>query len=933
VSTLDCGPKVAGARRPARSEIDDDELLEATGRSMWLEVEVDGYPPLRVRLTHIGPWGARAVVPPDSPWTPAVGEDLRNVRIDAPEFDRTFAHARVSGCEPGDGGTTIDVRIEPESGTGVLWALYDQTRSGAGSRAARPPKGWRPPKVPARGHYTEAARLERLDWISEQTGADTAAIRATSLDATTLTSNVENFVAGVEVPVGLAGPLWFNGEHVQGLVTAPFATTEGALVASATRGATALSRAGGVTTRVVRQRMTRAPVFVFAEAHAAATFGRWILDHLDDVRREVQNVSNWVNLIDVDPLQIGNQVHVRFLYETGDAAGQNMTTTCTWRACQWMRARMETLGLPVGRLLIDANVSGDKKANYMSFIAGRGIRVIAECFIDGQTLVDVLKVTPEEMEMGVSAFMAGTLQIGALGFDINIANTVAAIFTATGQDIACTHESSLGILTVRAQDGGLYAAMTLPALIVGTVGGGTALPQQRAYLELMGCAGTGKVRRLAEIVAGYALSLDLSTLAAVVSGQFADSHERLGRNRPVEWFTREDLTPALLEPIMARHFADDELTVTGVRDKSLALGSSIISELTAQKAMRKLVGFVPLEVDVERTAGGERITEVLDVVVKSKPLGDEVALMLAQLASRCGGAVSSEYARWQQYLGFNQTHRKELHLASGQDPALTRIMPRVFGTVQDPAREVYLLVTETLDDTCVLKDTADDVSGWELHHLETAVRDLALAHSVWLDRTDELVASDWMGPVPTATLATEMMPLWSALAYHGRDEFPEWFVDDDLKALLKVIEAIPRWWDELEAMPHTLIHNDFNPRNICLRPDDGATGLRLVAYDWELATVHVPQRDLAELLTFTLPPDADLATVDHLVEVHRSTLEAASGRDLDRAQWRRGYRLSLLDFMVQRLTMYVMAHTFRDYRFLERVVATTRALVTMERSR
>ena len=211
------------------------------------------------------------------------------------------------------------------------------------------------------------------------------------------------------------------------------------------------------------------------------------------------------------------------------------------------------------------------------------------------------------------------------------------------------------------------------------------------------------------------------------------------------------------------------------------------------------------------------------------------------------------------------------------------------------------------------------------------MRGISGAHAVWLDRVDELRCSDWLGPVPSAALAADMIPLWEALADHARNEFPEWFDDEDLQALRRSIRDIPRWWRELEAMPRTLIHNDFNPRNICLRVDPDAAGdLRLVAYDWELATIHVPQRDLAELLAFALTSPIDPATVDHLVELHRTALESESGRPLDPIEWRRGFALSLRDFMVQRVTLYLMGHTFRDYRFLGRVLETTRALLATE---
>ncbi len=183
----------------------------------------------------------------------------------------------------------------------------------------------------------------------------------------------------------------------------------------------------------------------------------------------------------------------------------------------------------------------DKEVSFQSFIAGRGTRVSAEVFIPSENLMRILKVTPEQMVKCHHLGMVGACQTGMIGYNINTANVIAASFAATGQDIACVHESSVAQLHVQSMEEGLYASMLLPSLVIGTVGGGTALPQQRQMLELMGCAGPGKVSRLAEIITSFCLALDLSTMSAIISGQFASAHERLGRNRPVQWFLEKDL--------------------------------------------------------------------------------------------------------------------------------------------------------------------------------------------------------------------------------------------------------------------------------------------------------------------------------------------------------------------------------------------------------
>ena len=71
---------------------------------------------------------------------------------------------------------------------------------------------------------------------------------------------------------------------------------------------------------------------------------------------------------------------------------------------------------------------------------------------------------------------------------------------------------------------------------------------------------------------------------------------------------------------------------------------------------------------------------------------------------------------------------------------------------------------------------------------------------------------------------------------------------------MPTIDEVMSWLErnKPKAGGSALIHNDFNPRNLALRREVG--GWRLCAYDWELATIGVPQHDCAEFLCFVLPP-------------------------------------------------------------------------------
>lgn len=783
-----------------------------------------------------------------------------------------------------------------------------------------------PPGVPFRGHESEMSRLARLSWIRDRTGRELRSLQQFDLDASRLVGNIENVVGSVSIPVGLVGPLLFNGIGASGWITAPFATTEGALVASATRGARTLSRAGGVSTRVLSQRMVRAPHFDFEDIAQAHEFASWVVQQRQALAEQIATVSNHARLIGLRPVQIGRSVDLMFEYETGDAAGQNMTTACTWQGCLWIEKQLVTHPRIVMRTFcIEGNTAGDKKLSHGSMISGRGTRVTAECYIDGRTINEVLKVGRDDLLKAYNINVVGTALGGGTSPNINVANTIAAIFAATGQDLACIHESGAGILNLEPDGDGVYASLLLPALAIGTVGGGTGLPQQADYLDMLGCSGSGKVQRLAEVIAGFALALDLSTLSAVIGGQFATAHERLGRNRPVQWFTARDLTvdffrDNLIEPVgRAPSGPFDSVEVAA------AVSSfSVISELTQRVSSQKLVGVVP--VDLHPTDGGRP----LELVVKSKPLDREVVLAAHRLVSLAGGRLVESWSRGSDASGFLGTHMRELELYRNPGP-LAAIMPACYGVVEAPEREMYLLLLERLDDTVILRDSADRPMDWSDSHVRAAIDGISLAHGHWYGRTDELETQEWMGPATDAGRVAEMSDLWRGLFEHHRREHPElvpaaWYADT-----LESVDTISTWWPELQSMPTTLVHNDFNPRNIALRTSPTGGPHTLVAYDWELATIGVPQRDLVELLAYVLQPDVPSSVVTDYVEHHRRAVARLSGSDVDAVSWRRGYRLALADFVLRRLSLYLLVYAVYRLPFLERVMATVRRLDEIER--
>lgn len=177
-------------------------------------------------------------------------------------------------------------------------------------------------------------------------------------------------------------------------------------------------------------------------------------------------------------------------------------------------------------------MSGDKKASGQPFILVRGRKVTAEVTLGAELVRKHLHTTPEHMAEFWRMSAVGGILSGTMGVQGHFANGLTALYLACGQDAACAAESATGVTRFEVtRNGSLYASVTLPKLMVGTVGGGTGLPTQRACLDILGLAGPEKARALAEVCGGLVLAGELSIAGAMCAQVFAQSHERLARGR------------------------------------------------------------------------------------------------------------------------------------------------------------------------------------------------------------------------------------------------------------------------------------------------------------------------------------------------------------------------------------------------------------------
>lgn len=372
-------------------------------------------------------------------------------------------------------------------------------------------------KVSLRGFSSAKSRLEFLE---KELGINLDHIGNFSFTEESVTGrNIENLIGATQIPLGVAGPLKVNKKDF----FVPLATTEGALVASISRGCKAITESGGAFAEVELVGTTRGPVFETRGIQHGIKIKRWVEKNFKQLAEHSEKTSSHLKLLKIDSQILGKNLFLRFYYDTGDAMGMNMVTIATQEAVKLVEQKTKAKCIALA-----GNFDVDKKPSYLNFILGRGKKVWAECILPKKIVANILKVIPREIvEVVEKKCHLGSIMSGSLGFNSHFANIIAAIFAATGQDLAHVAEGSLGVTTAEVlENGDLYFSIYLPDLMCGTVGGGTHLPTQQEALKIMGVR---NVLEYSQVAAATILAGEISLIASLAEGSLAKAHAKLGR--------------------------------------------------------------------------------------------------------------------------------------------------------------------------------------------------------------------------------------------------------------------------------------------------------------------------------------------------------------------------------------------------------------------
>lgn len=334
------------------------------------------------------------------------------------------------------------------------------------------------------------------------------------------------------IPMRLVGPIKIIGPEIDVETKVPLATLETPLWPSVNRGAKLSLLCGGIKAVIVKDIMTRSVLLAAPSAIDAVSIAHELPKRMAELKKITATTSRFVQLEDFAVQIVGNLLYIRFACTTGDAAGHNMVTKAADALLAWLLKEYAQLNY----ISVSGNYCVDKKVSAVNGILGRGKYVIAEMLLPRKICQEYLHTTPEKIvELNVKKNLLGSIINGGVrSANAHFANMLLAVYLATGQDAANIVEGSQGITHAEISGDDLYFSVTLPNIIVGTIGAGKDLAFVKENLQMLGCleqpASQGNARRLALIIAATVFCGELSLMAAqAVPGELMRSHLALER--------------------------------------------------------------------------------------------------------------------------------------------------------------------------------------------------------------------------------------------------------------------------------------------------------------------------------------------------------------------------------------------------------------------
>lgn len=377
-----------------------------------------------------------------------------------------------------------------------------------------------------------------------------------------------------------------------------------------------------------------------------------------------------------------------------------------------------------------------------------------------------------------------------------------------------------------------------------------------------------------------------------------------------------------LQGCMSKAMGDPTLEVISAKFEC-KVGVTETTEMKYSGETKKIIGID--KYIIQFISKGMKNT--VPVLINSKTHYKDLISRLAQVLIEAGVPLSSmQLTNYLAKTALFNTNLKDINifrLALSNDK-LAAFLPKVYGYYVNDEKQEYIVIEEFLTDAYVIQDYTD-IIFWNKKNIEAAIKDLALFHSIWYDHYADLVKEGWLGSVMSTKQMVDMSPLWNAYAEQLKVYVGNLFTEQSYQDHLNIVDTVANWWLNLDRMKKTLIYDDIQIRNLAMRHDNQK--IRLVLFDWEVPEIHVPQRDLIELLSYVLSKNVSTEEIGNYIELNRITLEKASGLAIDKTEWLAGCLYAMHDYQIDRLACQLMLNRIIKRPDIERVYYSSQKIL------
>ena len=237
-------------------------------------------------------------------------------------------------------------------------------------------------------------------------------------------------------------------------------------------------------------------------------------------------------------------------------------------------------------------------------------------------------------------------------------------------------------------------------------------------------------------------------------------------------------------------------------------------------------------------ASNSNVVVTKQVLLRAKSAGEKLISMFSEFAGKGSKEEGTESARAMAF--FQHSHIRDVQLAKAamHDPILQALMPSIHYAKYDHEHDKSFFVMERFNTAicshidCIEGGSSFGQDSWTTEAINHVLAGIATVHARFLDNITalpEAVRSVLLDGINiTTSSAAEFMKIETSLLKQRK---PALLSDFAKETIDKIADNASYIEHTLHEYPKTLVHNDFNNRNCCLRRHPSKDQTYLCAYD------------------------------------------------------------------------------------------------------